>query len=782
MDQSYSVINGKTWQRLLRENTFDYQPPLTVHLPIQPIHCPDWIHVDPGLTVCRRRVYPNMSSNDVESCNNVRKKDTLLVQFALDDPPFVPDFHFGKVSLEDGYNPVATVEYFAWDIRYRFRYYCVPVGKSRQCILWIHGMVANESDKKEDAVIRAKVNIQPEAAVYDYHYVPFYWDAGKWRPCDRIGFDKNIFTYNDRPLGKLDRGPFTCEWEIQHDSHSDDYNKKSGCGEPYFVTPHLRLTHVDHVVRLHKELTPGESASFCMALLTDIEDICEEDLASLAASAADDDLHKAMVHFQSALANGQTELVCPAGKWDLIFRHLQLSTMQMLVRFDQADDLMPCQGGTSDRYFVWIWEAAVMLIPMIWLGHHQAVRQVIDYIFKLQNGGFPPEGEFVSLDGAVGTTGPKWANSTGSALALAAEYALYVRDESFLRTYLPKLLQAGDWILREIRATRKLQSNGARPLYYGLMPLACATDGDTGYSVAFTDCFTYWGLRKLGKTLEAVGHPRAAEFASEIRQYHQDINTALQGMARPDGHIDRMIKTGRAGEVIYRKFDHLCGGPLTLAYAGIMDVREEVYRRFVACNEKIHADGCFLGPMDRDVMYMGTGEWIYQDVYLRLGEWKKAFVAMQTNLKYGMTQDAFQVQERFSKSNPAFTPWQPNGSGNGRILEMMIKSFLFDDDESIVLLGGIPFAWLTDNGLTALRNLAVPGGTISIEIVSRSAKSCELTLSTSTPGLLSKPFRFPDHFLVQPLADSTVRKDHGLFACKAGIACHRFLLSDNDLQ
>jgi hypothetical protein len=109
-----------------------------------------------------------------------------------------------------------------------------------------------------------------------------------------------------------------------------------------------------------------------------------------------------------------------------------------------------------------------------------------------------------------------------------------------------------------------------------------------------------------------------------------------------------------------------------------------------------------LGEMVRElaVAYMGIGEWLWQDAYLKAGEWKKAFLANMTNLKYGMTRDTLQVQERMSRFNPGFIPWQPNGSGSGKILEMMVKSVYFEDGDTAVLLGGIPWQWIEAQGLS----------------------------------------------------------------------------------
>jgi hypothetical protein len=125
---------------------------------------------------------------------------------------------------------------------------------------------------------------------------------------------------------------------------------------------------------------------------------------------------------------------------------------------------------------------------------------------------------------------------------------------------------------------------------------------------------------------------------------------------------------------------------------------------------------------------------------------KKAFAAIRVNLRYGMTQDAFQVQERFSRRDPAFTPWQPNGSGNGRILEMMLRALYFEHDGLVALLGGVPWAWLRENQVTRRDGLYTPRGRLDLEATMVDAQQCRLTLRAAKPGVLPARLRMPEHF------------------------------------
>jgi hypothetical protein len=416
-----------------------------------------------------------------------------------------------------------------------------------------------------------------------------------------------------------------------------------------------------------------------------------------------------------------------------------------------------------------------MLLPMLRLGRFEPVRKSLDFIFALQDGGSPPEGHFTTTAGSIGTTGPKWMNSTGSALALAADYYLYSRDDEFLKTYLPKIVKAAGWIVGEIRATRKLSPDGTRPPYYGLMPFGCATDGDIGYIVAFTDAFTFWGLEKTVRLLGEIGHARSAELRDELETYRRDIDQAIRRMTRKDGYIERKIVADNS--TIWNKAENTCSA-LQLAYTGNLDVNSEVFSRFVAYFENNLMDGYFMGRMDREIAYMGTGEYIWNHTYLRMGEWKKAFTTMRTNFLYGMTQDTFQVQERFSRRNPAFTPWQPNGSGNGRMLDMMLNAFYFEHDGMVTLLGGLPFAWLKGNGRTVLKDLFTLCGRVTMTIDKVDEKACRLTLSTDRKQDRPIRLRFPEHFIVTSQDHSVADCGNGIFERRKDTKSLVFLLTD----
>ena len=759
---TYRDIQHQPWSQILAEAEWKWHPPVTVHLPIQPAHSPDFVHVDSALNAIRRRVLPDMSVRSPESLEQIRKVEVLAVQFALDDPPFVPDFRQSRLSLGEGRYPVATADYSAWDLLYEFEYACGEVEEPEQSVLSIRGRVTNEGEKPAEAHVRIKVSVQPENEFCDYHYVPFYWDATKWRACDRIALESDRILLDGRDAGCILPGEFACEWEKEAQFEGRNFNSRFGYGTPYFVVPALRLERVDHAIHLHRKLAPGEHAGFEIRLLVNFEQATEAQGRRVTALEAGAVQRHALEHFRGLAAGGGAVLECPANAWERAFAEAQVSTQQLLVRFPGRSDLVPTQGGTSERHFVWVWEAAYMLMPMLKLGHFAPVRQALDYIFSLQDGGCPPEGKLTTTKGAIGTTGPRWLSTTGCGLALAADYARYSHDPEFQDAYLPRMLRGADWIAGEIRATRTPNADGSRPLTYGLMPFGHATDGDVGCIIAITDAYTFWGLEKTVHLLESLGHARAAEFRTLLEEYRCDLAAAIQGVTRADGYIDRKIRMGSAEEIIYLKFDLLCNAS-HLAFCGALPVEGPQFQRFMDFIETRYADGYFMGRMDRDVMYVGINEAVWQELYLRLGQWKKAFAAVRSSFMYSMTQDTFQVQERFSKRDPAYTPWQPNGSGNGRLLDMIIKSFYFDYGGEVTLLGNIPFEWLRRNGRTALQCLRTPEGSVSIEAEMLDGSRCRVSLSGAPAAAMPRAIRFPEHFAVSSAHPAARAESPGRF-------------------
>ncbi len=116
--------------------------------------------------------------------------------------------------------------------------------------------------------------------------------------------------------------------------------------------------------------------------------------------------------------------------------------------------------------------------------------------------------------------------------------------------------------------------------------------------------------------------------------------------------------------------------------------------------------------------------------FLARGELEKALLVLYSSLVYGMSEDMYETVERVNIAEPNYSPFQPNSSGNGRVLIMLRRMVIDEQDEAdgkLWLLRGCPRRWFAPGksisfsdaptvfGKTALRT-ACTDHTITIDI------------------------------------------------------------------
>ncbi len=741
---SYPLLKEKSWSQIMEENKFKWQPPYTINLLIHPLHSPDWIYLNPSMVVSRRHVNRNISSTNVEQRKKAVSQEDLIVQFAFDNPPFIPDFRLTNLSLVENKYPVAIADYFANDIYYKIEYAATALDDN-QVLLSLKIGAKNESDKTKQVTIRSKIGYYPENMIFDYHYIPYWWSNEKWKDDDQVTLTEHSIYKGSRLIGEVVPGNMNLFWEKKKSFTDKEYEDilypQVWYGSGY-VIPEFRVKNMQHVVCATKEVQPNDSVFFSVKLLMNDSLITSSHEESLRQMTFEEVKEKALDDFKAPFTDKMLKTEFEKEEWEDILCSLQLSTLQLLINDFQKEMYQPVQGGSSERFFVWVFEAVQMLRPMLRTGQFEPVRKSLDYIFSLQDAGFPPVGRFTTTSGAIGTTGPRWANTTGMALALACDYYLYSKDWQFIENYLAKILKAMHWITGEVKATRVLKSDGSRPLTYGLMPFAVASDGDSGYFVSATDVFSFWGLEKAVLLLESIRHKEAVYMRKELEQYRSDLLIAIKHLAQPNGYIDRKIEMEDCNTQEVTKFVNT-DIMAPIATVGIIYPESELFRKYIDYYENNVAEDYFMGKMDREIFYMIQCEHYWQPIYLMLGEWKKAFMTLQTCLKYGMSHDTHQTQERFNIRNPAFAPWQPNGSGNGRVIDMMLNAFYFENGDEVTLLGCIPFEYLIANRITSMTNLYTLTGRVNLIVRAIDDKHCQLELYSEQP--LPKKIRIPEY-------------------------------------
>ncbi|MFA6568825.1 MAG: hypothetical protein WCS96_11485 [Victivallales bacterium] len=669
-DIKYAELEQLSWADIRAINSEPAKLTYSVHMPLNMPYSDRLIYCDPALNAYVLSMPPDVISITPASVPTRNSQKTMLLSFAIGKAPAVPDFRKTKMRRIGGKYPQVIATYFANGLLYEFEYCTAPDNT-----LWIRASVTNQGVVPVTPHIRCKAGHYLEKSIFNYHYTPFYWDNSKWLADDSINFATDALIGPNGVFGKVIGGEFAYEWEEKFTFEDSDFNNNEpGFTWPCWTPPAMRIKSGERVIHFSAELQPGEKRSFTMAFLTGKDSTFTGDFNAAASAGRKvfDDATVARFDFGDEEENN-------------IFSALQWCNLQLLNELNSKHGhvLQPCQGGTSERFYVWVWEAMQMLRSMVVLGHFAPVRRVLEYILTLQDGECPPVGEYTSLKGSIGTTANRWANSTGAALLLAADYVKYSGDTDFVEKHMDDFVRAAKWIIGEVKATRK----PGLP-HYGLLPKATATDGDDGYVYAFSDSWSCAGLEHFMEVLKEYNHPEHEELTAETSFYHKDIDNAVTRMRRDDGYIARTITSDGT---LFAGFDNVCNA-LNFLVAGIADAYDQRFVDYVKYLENNRFDGPFCGSMTHTVKYIGNNEQVMNLFYMRHGEWKKAWTAARTFRRFGMTPDLYLTQERCSVVDAAFTPWQPNGSNNGRFLETMISKLYLETGNGILILGGLaPF-------------------------------------------------------------------------------------------
>ena len=671
MTISYSSLQHKDWWEVNEALHGEAKLPLSVHVPLNFPGAKSLTFCD-----CAMNAYylPSPALNtSLQQDRAVRDMQHVkIVSFAFGEKPFVPEFRLVRLARRIGGLPIIRAEFSAWNQLYQLDYCMAPGGT-----LHLRASVRNEAPVARKAVVWVRPSHPLEKELFAYHYVPFNWDASKWLPDSSFKLIEDNLYSEDGLCGHLSSGGFECSWVEEADFTGVNANQCFACGTPHWVFPQYQLMHVTNAIRLETELQPRAEASFEFAIEFENTPAKSENLAISYEKA-----EAIAVKKWHAILKGLPEIELGSEQEDAFVEAVRMNNLQLLLEHDGM--FRPCQGGSSERFYVWVWEAMCSLRPMLCLGHFKEVRKVIEFIFTLQDGGCPPIGNFTTTAGAIGTSGPKWANTTGAALALAADYLLLSADKSFAKIYLEKMLRAADWIVGEIRATRIKGSST-----YGVMPLARATDGDVG-QVIFTDAWCLCGLMRFCILLKQLKHPKAKYYCGECEKYKHDLNAVLKSITQPDGFIPRSY--GTDSSQVCHNFRFTCT-PLECCAAGILPANDAKMRNYQAWLEAHAYEGLFCSPVTHGIFYIGNNELTVMKMFMEQGREKAAWAAARVFRRFAVTPDLFLTQERYSQDDVRFTAWQPNASNNGRILEMEMARFYYETpDGAIILCGGIaPF-------------------------------------------------------------------------------------------
>ncbi|PYV15042.1 MAG: hypothetical protein DMG21_16250 [Acidobacteria bacterium] len=213
------------------------------------------------------------------------------------------------------------------------------------------------------------------------------------------------------------------------------------------------------------------------------------------------------------------------------------TSLQHILVSDERDvktglDMCPC--GTYD-YNMFANETEVLVRMLDMRGLHDWAWRCLRPIVELQ-GSKPFPGNFrhteeifhgVRVDAEHDYTSSGYNLNHGWTLWTLAEHYLYTRDDEWLKTVMPRLVKAADWIIRERQATIKHDGHGDPVPEYGLLPAGQLEDNEDFEYWFAVNGYAYLGLRTAAEAVSAVDSEVGRRLSREADDYRTDIRRAV---------------------------------------------------------------------------------------------------------------------------------------------------------------------------------------------------------------------------------------------------------------
>ncbi|MFC5406223.1 hypothetical protein [Cohnella soli] len=410
---------------------------------------------------------------------------------------------------------------------------------------------------------------------------------------------------------------------------------------------------------------------------------------------------------------GKASIQVPEPIIQAIFDTAQTNSLQLIA--ERADgSALPGQGGFNEYTVVYSWEVAVYLKMLNRLGYGDTVKKTLQYFMSTQAGSKGPDGDIVSPQGSF-RAHIFWMCETGSVLGLLADYYLTTKDKLWFGEHLPAIVQACEWIERERGATKIVQEDGTKVAHYGLLPKGRVHDWPDRGHFFFSDAYTWQGLHLMALALKDWGHPDAAKYAEAALDYRECLEAAVRQATYPhpsDEHI-RWISNEVYTTPGVKRGVYAIDGPVSLLNTGLLRADDPIIpeieygmRNHFSMSDLFavklpEMEDAQLGKLQEqyagsavDLYYVNHSERIWHRVWSLRGEREKALRYFYSTMAFSTTLDTHHVQERFCPQLPWLSPWQPNGSGNGRVMEMILNSLYLLEDRALKLLPCAPAEWL----------------------------------------------------------------------------------------
>ena len=364
------------------------------------------------------------------------------------------------------------------------------------------------------------------------------------------------------------------------------------------------------------------------------------------------------------------------GRYLGIYRHMVMQCTQMLARYEGQERVSVRQGDVAR--FVWPYEGAQVLVNLERAG-------IAEYSAEAYRGYFERWLVREGKDkGKIGSTAG-WENFTGSVIWGLSEHLKNVNAPEEFAYFLPYLVMMRDWIQRRRKEPR---AEG----YEGIFPCGKGSDwSEQGQFWTFTDSHNCMALRSMCEALQKYGSEEYAPTKTMLDEYSSVINGIRDQLFRGHEDDELYILPHMLGIDFEdsENYSYYTDGAPYLLYTGFIEPGSDIHRkmeaffrvrgqfergltgRMTSCASMW--DEAYFGGYG-DVWYTMQSETYWIKAWCACGEREKALESLEACLTYGMSQECI-AAERYCSINPWYNPWQPNGSGSSRVIEMMQTYF-----------------------------------------------------------------------------------------------------------
>ncbi len=274
-----------------------------------------------------------------------------------------------------------------------------------------------------------------------------------------------------------------------------------------------------------------------------------------------------------------------------------------------------------------------------------------------------------------------WNSRTAASLEM---FSSAVRsDESFYNKYIEQAMLAFRWIKRE--RAKSYEQEGA---YKGIFPAGVATDNPTAKQQqwSFADASNLTAIECFRDLLKEKGSEYFAEVDSEYMDYFGVMKGIFDKFALEQAGSEYLFlprdpkNTLEEDEKVFTdpfRYHHINAVLLTGIAGYGTENAEKLIRTYSSGGQSKNG---LVYPTYRSTTGVGRTwytTWAERErftYYMRSGNLVEAKKLIDAILKYNVTSEYYQP-ERYDDHNAYIAPWMPNGSANGRVLQMLFEYY-----------------------------------------------------------------------------------------------------------